>query len=82
MLAWEFHVRMAYPVMPGKSVCAAECLLFRTKVASHLLLAGVVDGIFVTCEIVGSGEDSVARLVRAWVDSITTVRTGLTVQHC
>lgn len=71
---------MAYPVMSGEGVCTAECLLFSADVTSHLLLSSVVDSILVAGKVVWPRENGVARLASAWVDSITTMRTSLTVQ--
>jgi hypothetical protein len=81
MLAWKFHVRMAHPVMPGQSIRAAESLLFGAKIASHLLLAGVVDSVLMTSKVIRSGENSVARLACARVDPITAVGSSLAVQE-
>jgi hypothetical protein len=80
MLARKLHVRMAYPVMSGECVCTAECLLLSAEIASHLLLAGIVDGVLVASKVVWSGENRTARLASAWVDSITAMGTSLAVQ--
>jgi len=80
MLARKLHVRVAYPVMPGKCVCATECFLFGAEVASHLLLASVVNGVFVAGKVIWPRENSVARFASAWVDSITAMWTSLAVQ--
>jgi len=81
VLAWKFHVRMAHPVMSGQSIRATERLLFSAKIASHLLLASVVNSVLVTSEVIRSGEDSVARLACARVNPITAMGSSLAVQE-
>jgi hypothetical protein len=81
MLAWKLHVWMAHPVMPGQSIRAAERLLFGAKIASYLLLASVVNSVLMTSKVIGSGEDSVARLACARVDPITAMGSSLAVQE-
>lgn len=70
---------MAHPVMSGEGIRTAEGLLFGAKITSYLLLAGVVDRVFVTCEIIRSGEDSVAGLACARIDPIAAMGTSLAV---
>lgn len=70
---------MYHSHVSGKRVVAAKRLFLGTELAPHLELAGVVDRIFVTSQIVGSREDRVARLSSRWVDALTTVRTSLRV---
>lgn len=73
VLAGKFHVGMADTVMPCQCICAAERLLLGTQVAPDLLLAAIVNRVLVPCEVVRSGEDSVARLASARVDAATLV---------
>lgn len=77
MLAREWHFRVTHPVMPRQCVGAAEGLLLGAETASHLLLAGIMDGVLVTGQVVGPREDGVALLPGAGVDSIAAMRAGL-----
>jgi len=52
--------RMADPEMPGESIVPTKCLLLGTQMTPHLLLPRIVDGVFVSCEIVWSRENCVA----------------------
>jgi hypothetical protein len=79
MLAGQLHVGMADTVMPGKRICAAERFLLSAEIASNLLLASIVDRILVPGKIVRPREHRIARLVRARVNAIASVRARLTV---
>jgi len=81
VLARELHIRVTHPVMSRQSIRPAEGLLLGAEIAAHLLLAGIVDRVFVTSEIIGPGEDCVAGLARARVDPITAMGPSLTVQE-
>lgn len=72
---------MAYPVVSGQRVRAAECLLFRAKSAPDFLLASVVDRVLVTSEIVGPRKDGTARLASTGVDAVTPMRPRLAVEQ-
>jgi len=58
----------------GESVVPAESLLLGTEVTPHLLLSRIVDGVFVSCEIVGSRENSIAGFAGGGIDPLTFVR--------
>lgn len=80
MLARKFKVRVTYAIVPSQCICAAKCLLFGADVATHFLLPPVVDGVLVARKIIGAGEDCIARLASAWVDSFALVRARLGVE--
>lgn len=63
--------------MARQRIVPAESLLLGTVWTMHLLLARVVDGVFVSCQVVWAGEDCVTRLSRGWVDSLALMRTSL-----
>jgi hypothetical protein len=65
------------PPVTDESVGTAERFLVGADFAPDLLLLRVVDGVLVTCEIVGPGEDGVAGLAGGGVNALTFVRTGL-----
>ena len=54
-------------------IVPAECLLFRAQVAAHLLLAVVVDRVFVSREIVAAAEFRVARFAGLGIDLLALV---------
>ena len=60
-----------------KRVVARKGLLLTTHRTPHLLLAVVVDGVLVACEVVRPREDGVARLVGGGVDPRALVRSRL-----
>lgn len=51
-VAWKVEVWMDDAHTPGQGVVARECLLFGADMASDLLLARIVNGIFVPSEVV------------------------------
>jgi len=63
--------------MTSKGILSAERLFVITDLASDLLPVCIVNGILVTSQVVGPGEDSVARLVGSRVDPSTLVRAGV-----
>lgn len=63
--------------MASKSILSAERLFVVTDLASNFLPVCIVNGIFVASEIVGSGKDSVARLIGSRVNPSTLVRAGV-----
>lgn len=81
VLAGEFDIGMADTIMPSESICAAESLLISAEIASHLLLARIVDGILMPSEVVGPREDGVAGLAGARVDTVALVWSRLAVQQ-
>lgn len=79
VLDWKIDLRMYDAHVTGEGIATRKCLLLRTKVAAHLLLGIVVNCILVTSEVVGAGEDGVARLAGLWVDAVAAVRPCLAV---
>lgn len=70
----EIHmVWVAHAEVPCKGVVPTERLLLRAQVTAHLLLARVVDGVLVPCEVVRPREDGVARLPSRGVDALALV---------
>ena len=67
--------------VPCEGVVARERLLFRAQVAAYLLLLRVVDRVLVSREIVGAGEDRVARLACGRIDPLALVGASLGVPH-
>lgn len=54
LLAVKLDIRVAHPVMSSKCICTAEGLFVSAKVASDLLLARIVNRVFVAGKVVGS----------------------------
>lgn len=81
MLAGKLDVRVANPVMPRKRICSTERLLLGTHVTPDLLLASIVNRVFMSREVVGPGKDGIARLAGAGIDPFALVRSRLTVEH-
>lgn len=59
--------------MPCQCIVPAESLLFRAQVAAYLLLAIVVDRVFVSREIVAAAETCVARLAGLRINLLALV---------
>lgn len=57
----------------GQCIVSAECLLFRAQMAAYLLLAVVVDRVFVAREIVAAAEICVTRLAGLGIDLFALV---------
>lgn len=55
-------LRMYDSQVPRERIVPAEGLLLGAQRAVHLLLACVVDGVFVSCQVVRPGENGVAWL--------------------
>lgn len=77
MLAGEVDIRMDDAHMPCQCIVARERLVLYTECAADLLLPGVVDRVLMPGEVVGPGEDGVARLAGRRIDPFTLVRAGL-----
>lgn len=77
LLAGPIHFGVHHSHVSGQCIIATEGLLFGAKMTPHLLLAGVVDGILVAGQIVGPGENRVARLASRWIDPFALVRASL-----
>lgn len=65
--------------MSRECVVATESLLLGTDGTMHLLLARIVDGVFMASEIVRAGEDGIAWFAGRRVDSLAFVRSSLRV---
>ena len=63
--------RMHHSQVPRERVIPAEALLLGAQRTVHLLLARIVDRVFVSREIVRSGEDGIAGLSRRRIISFT-----------
>lgn len=77
---WEFNLvefLVADLEMSIEGVPAAKQLLLWTNSASQLLLARVVNRIFVSCEVIWARELRPTDLVGAWIDAIADVRSML-----
>jgi hypothetical protein len=55
--------------MPSERIVPAKGLVLGANRAMHLLLTGVMNGVFVAGEVVRTGEDGVARLAGRRIDS-------------
>ena len=63
--------------MPGQCIIARESLFFGAQMTADLLLAGIVDRVFVPCQIVGSREDRIAWLSCRRIDPFALVWASL-----
>lgn len=70
---------MHHAQVSGKRVVPTERLLLGADGTVYLLLAGVVYGVLVACQIVWPREDGVTRLSGRGVDSLALVRPRLRV---
>ena len=77
LLARPVHFGVHHTHVSGQCIIATEGLFLSAEMASHLLLARIVDRILVPSKIVGSGEDRIARLACSRVDPLTLVGTSL-----
>lgn len=77
LLARPVHLGMHHAHVSGEGVIATEGLLLSAKMAPHLLLARVVNRIFVPSKIVGPREDRIAWFARRRIDPLTLVGTSL-----
>lgn len=77
LFARPIHFGVHNTHVSGKRIIAAKCLLLGTEMTPHFLLACVVDGIFMTGQIIRPGENRVAGLPSRRVDSLTAVGTSL-----
>lgn len=74
----KLHVfRMHHSQMSGERIVSAESLLLRTEGTMHLLLARIVNRVFVPGEVVGPGEDSVTGLTGGGIYSLALVWASL-----
>jgi len=75
----EFHFGMHHAHMSGQGVVARKRLVLSAEMTPNLLLACIVDGVFVARKVVGAREDGVAGLAGRWVDPVALVWTCLAV---
>ena len=78
VLAREVDFRMHHPHMPGKTVVSSEFLLLNTKRTTDLLLISIMDGVFMSREIIWPPEDCIATLASGWIDALAFVLAILT----
>jgi hypothetical protein len=69
-------LRMNDSQVPRERIVPAEGFLLGAQRAVHLLLARVVDGVFVSCQVVGPGEDCVTWLSGRRIDSLALCGLG------
>ena len=69
---------MYYPHMPGKGVVSTESLVLNTKYTTDLLLLWIMDGVFMSREIIWPTEGCIARLASCRVDAFAFVLASLT----
>lgn len=81
LLTHPVHVRMYNAHVSSKRIVTGEGLFFRTQMAPDLLLPCIVYRVFVSGKVVGSGKDRIARLARARVDTVASVRACLRVSQ-
>jgi hypothetical protein len=62
--------------VPRERIVPAEGLLLGAQWAVHLLLARVVDGVLVSCQVVRPGENGVAWLSGRRIDSLALFGLG------
>lgn len=67
------------PHMAREGVVAAECPLLAAVLTADFVLLAVVDGVFVPRQVVGSAENSIARLPGSRIGAVTLVRARLAV---
>jgi len=81
LLAVEFDIGVTHAIVSSECVCPAECLFVGAQVAAHLLLARIVNRIFMPCQVVGPREDGIAGLASTRVDAVAPVWAGLAVEE-
>lgn len=81
VLARDLDFGVADAEVSGKSIGAAEGLFLGTQLATHLLLARIMDRIFVARQVVRPREDGVAGLASARVDAVAAMGTSLAVEQ-
>jgi hypothetical protein len=65
--------------MPCQGIVPRKGLLFGAQVTSNFLLAGIVDSVFVTSEIIWTREDRIAGLAGRWINPFALVWSSLRV---
>jgi hypothetical protein len=79
--ATVFDLRVHDSHVSRQCVVPTETLFFCTKLTPHLLLPGIMDGIFMPREIVRSAEDCVAGFSGRRIDPLAFVWTCLAIPH-
>jgi len=74
---WVDHAHVS-----GQRIIAGKGLFLGTQMATDLHFSCIVNGVLMSREIVGPGEDGVARLASAGVDPVAPMRSGLGVAQC
>jgi len=82
MLSWEVNLGMDDAHMPSQSIVAAECFLFHAKRAADLLLAYVVNCVFVASEIVRPRKHRIAGLPGGRIYALALMRPLLRISRC
>ena len=77
VLTRKVHLRMHDTHVSRQSIIAREGLLLYAERAADFLLAGIVNSILVTGEIIRTREDRIAGLAGCGVDALTLVRPRL-----
>ena len=78
-LSWKVHIWVHDAHMSRQCIVPAECLLFCAQMAAHLLLAIVMDRVFVSREIVAAAEGGVARFTGLGIDFLALMWPGCVV---
>ena len=78
-LARKVDIGMYHSHMSGEGIVPRKCLLLRAQTATNFHLAIVVNGIFVSREVIRARELSVAGLAGRRIDPLTLVRASLIV---
>lgn len=77
----KFHIRVTDSEMSRESVCPTEGFLFGAKTTPDLLLACIVNRVFVSRKIIRTGKHCVAGLAGTGVDPVAAMRACLAVQQ-
>ena len=73
---------MTYPTMPNECIRSTERLFVIADLASYFVFVSVVDGIFMTCQVIGPGEHGITGFPCGWVRSHASMRPWLSVSRC
>ena len=70
VLAREVDLRIRYPHMPGKGIISTEFLILNTNHTTDLLLLCIMDGVFMSREIIWPTKECIARLASCQVNAL------------
>lgn len=73
VLSRKVDLRVHNPHMPCQCIVARKSLFLNTQCTANFLLAPVVNGVFVSCQVVRTRKNGVARLPGRWVDALALV---------